>query len=99
MMLHPAFLNINLGNVEWTFYAIANLLWIILASPLHRGLMQLSLVCWQDSRPSQPQPGWLVQVGLAGLSWLVALLSVAIMVQIYTGLPWREVILILSGQY
>jgi hypothetical protein len=67
---------------------------------LKRGYERWDLVQGDEVRsPPLQRPPLLLALCLLALSFTTALLSVTVMLQLVTGFTWREVILLIRGQY
>jgi len=105
VMLYPSLMQLLINLSYWTIYPIETLLGIIITFPLHFWFVNQGLECWNCSQDEGTAPArfrkppTLVIVGLVALSYLVALGSVFMVVKLYTGFPWKDVILIMRGVY
>jgi dienelactone hydrolase len=102
VMIFPALLRQVFSYANWALYPVDTMIGILISLPLHAWMLKRGLEVWQPERDGEARLkrlGWPVNAGLLVLSYLVVLGSVVVVVQVYTGLPWREVILILRGVY
>jgi dienelactone hydrolase len=102
VMIVPALLRDVIHIPDLLFYSVAALIAIPIMYPLHAWMLARGLEQWrltQEAEARLNKPGWPVTTGLLVFSYLAVLGSVVIVVQLYTNLPWRDVILILLGLY
>jgi len=102
VMVCPAFMRHYFSISQWLLYPANALIGILITFPLHAWMLQRGLEHWQlyqDDETRLERLAWPVAVGLVILSTAAVLGSVVVVVQIYTGLPWEDVILILRGVY
>ena len=102
VMIFPATLREFFSHSNWALYPADVLMGIVVTFPLHAWMMKRGLEVWQpgvDAEMKLRHLGRPAAVGLLVFSYLAVLGSVVVVVQIYTGLPWKDVILILRGVY
>lgn len=102
VMIFPSLLRQVFSYVNWALYPADTLIGILVTFPLHAWMLRCGLEVWHPGQKGETRLkrlGWPVAPGLLVISYLVMLGSVVIVVQVYTGLPWRDVILILRGVY
>jgi hypothetical protein len=98
----PALLRDFMRIPYWSYYPVVALIAIPVTYPLHAWLTRggLERVMALHGPPSQPTRAvWRILVVLVLFSMLAVLGSVVVVVQVYTGLPWGEVLRILGGIY
>jgi dienelactone hydrolase len=99
---YPTLLMPVLENAEWSKIPIDISLAVLFSFPLHAWLLRRGLEHWrplevQEIVKKPPQTPTLV--GLILASYLLIVGSVVVIIKIYTGLPWRDVIMLLAGTY
>ena len=102
VMIFPALLRQVFSYANWALYPADTMIGILISFPLHVWMLKHGLEVWQSEQDGEARLmrlDWPVNAGLLALSYLVVLGIVVMVVQIYTGLSWRDVILILRGVY
>jgi hypothetical protein len=82
----------------WLLYIPEALLGILISYPLHALMMRYGYERWIPSAELGAKPGkvgWLVMAILIPISCLAVFWSVIFIVQVHSGLPWKEILLIL----
>ena len=101
VMLFPTWLGGFYNPPIWLLYIPEALLGMLISYPLHTLMMRYGYERWTPSGEIETKPGkagLLVMVCLILFSFLVVLWSVILVVQIYSGLSWREVLRVLVAQ-
>jgi hypothetical protein len=102
VMIFPSLFGNVFSMAIWALYPAEAILTILITIPLHTWMLGRGLEKWNPDQIQKVKPkrrDRLILTGLLVLSFFVVFGSVAVVVQIYTGLPWRDVILILRGKY
>jgi dienelactone hydrolase len=102
VMIFPAVLREVFSLSSLALYPADVLMGIVVTFPLHAWMMKRNLEVWRlkvDAERRLNRLRWPAAVGLLVISYMAVLGSVIVVVQIYTGLPWKDVILILHGVY
>jgi hypothetical protein len=97
-ILFPALLPDVIRIPYWLFFSTVLLIAIPITYPFHAWLVRCGFVCGLHFELSARKPSRLDKIAIIGiltLSFLAALGSVVVVVQIYTELPWQEVLRIL----
>jgi hypothetical protein len=101
VMLFPTWLRGSDNPPIWLLYIPEALLGILLSYPLHALMMRFGYERWMPSGEIETKPGkvgLLVMVCLILFSFLAVMWSVILVVQIYSGLSWRDVLRFLVAQ-
>jgi len=98
----PALLRNVISIPYWLFPSVEALIAISITYPLHAWMLTYGLengYSLQGPQTKHIRFLWPATIGLLVLSCLAVLGSVIIVVQLYTGLSWKEVLLLLRGVY
>jgi hypothetical protein len=104
-MLLPALIGGYLRDYGWLTSPAEALVGIALTVPLHYWLIKAGLERWVLALEGEREPARLNRLpaaraaGLLALSFALAFGSVLAMLKLYTGLPWRDVLLLIRGVY
>jgi hypothetical protein len=104
-MLIPTLIDDYVRGFGWLIFPAYALGGIALTVPLHYWLIKGGFERWALAREGEREPPPLnrlpapLSAGMLVISFALAFGSVLLMVKLYTGLPWGDVLLIMRGVY